>query len=188
MCACLLTCVQLLRASDSVSRRVFVPRCYPVGASSSGWSSMDSERCTPHLPLPLPAARMRACTALLSSGAASHNGCCTMLVAQCLLPRAASHGSCFRSDGEGGGGTSFSRSRALALAPAPAPAPAPQASEQGGSLAFGIGCTFRRDSRGRYRVKRVIKGGAAHAAHAVLSGACAAMQLLPLLACVTCDV
>jgi hypothetical protein len=36
---------QLLRASDGVSRRVFVPRCFPVGASSSGWSSMESERC-----------------------------------------------------------------------------------------------------------------------------------------------
>ncbi len=35
---------QLLRASDGVSRRVFVPRCFPVGASSSGWSSMESER------------------------------------------------------------------------------------------------------------------------------------------------
>jgi hypothetical protein len=39
-----MTHLQLLRCSDGVSRRVFVPRCFPVGASSSGWSSMESER------------------------------------------------------------------------------------------------------------------------------------------------
>jgi hypothetical protein len=133
--------LQLLRASDGVSRRVFVPRCFPVGASSSGWSSIESERLRNRLFF------VQGFGCMCDSPMIKHDA--------------------LRSDGEVACGTS--RPQALPSLSEPSPA-ASSSAQADSSVLFGIGCTFRRDSRGRYRVKRVIKGGAAHASHAVLSG------------------
>ena len=76
----------------------------------------------------------------------------------------------YRSDGEGVGTSNSFQSQAQTPASILAPGHLLPASDHDKDGIFGIGCTFRRDSRGRYRVKRVIKGGAAHSSHSVLSG------------------
>lgn len=145
-----LTELQLLRSSDGVSRRVFVPRCFAVGASSSGWSSMESER-------------LFATFAFIKPSLAQ-----LMQISR----------SSFRSDTEVAGTANSFQSTAQAPAFVPIPAPVSPATDQDEDCVSGIGCTFRRDSRGRYRVKRVIKGGAAHSAHAVLSGVCCSCAVM----------
>jgi hypothetical protein len=76
----------------------------------------------------------------------------------------------YRSDGEGVGTSNSFQSQVQTPAPISAHGHLSPASNHDKDGVFGIGCTFRRDSRGRYRVKRVIKGGAARSSHSVLSG------------------